>query len=505
VDTTVGPARPRSDPAPERWRRPGTWLVVVAALHAASPLVALGLHWPLGIDETVYLSQINAHVPPGFFSAPRARGSTLLAAPVTELTTSIAAVRVWLAVLSGIGLYLAFRPWLRVRAGAVVPLAAAVFSSLWVVTYYAFTAMPNEWVAFGTLGGVGCAVVHLREGGRRWWIGTALAVAVIGLFRPSDAGFTVAGLLLALPFVASTWRRRAGLVAGLAAGAVAGVVEWVVEAFTSFGGLGARVRAAQADQGGGGFHLSIRAEERVLPGPLLCRAGCHPHSSPVFRVWWIVLAVLLLLAILAAVRAGIRTADASTDLVTIVVGAAVAAQYLFTVGYGAPRFLVPAYAMLSIPAVSGARALLPKQQFRPLRFVFAAGLIGVLGLATGVQADTLRHDRADSVAGNVRNQAQVADLRRLGVHAPCVLLGVPYSGAVPVLAYRLRCTDRPQSTGTVAAEVARGEPVLWIRPTAPPVGRGAPDWRRIRLTGQPVAVWLARSLGTGRLRAPVGT
>jgi hypothetical protein len=39
-------------------------------------------------------------------------------APVTLLTPSVTAVRVWVAVLSGIALFAAFRPWLRLQDGS---------------------------------------------------------------------------------------------------------------------------------------------------------------------------------------------------------------------------------------------------------------------------------------------------------------------------------------------------------------------------------------------------
>ena len=137
------------------WRRPVVLLGVVALVHAVLPILVLGRHWFIGIDESVYLSQINAHVPAGGFSAPRARGSTLVAAPVTAFTDAVVPMRVWTAALSGLGLFLAFRTWLRLRPGYLAPVAAALFASLWTVTYYGFQVMPNEWVAFATVGGCG--------------------------------------------------------------------------------------------------------------------------------------------------------------------------------------------------------------------------------------------------------------------------------------------------------------------------------------------------------------
>ncbi|MDT5012252.1 MAG: hypothetical protein QOH57_3869, partial [Mycobacterium sp.] len=164
-----------------RWRRPVTWLIVVAVLHAASPLIVLGAHWWFGIDETVYLSQINGHVPAAGFSAPRARGTTFIAAPVTLLTTSVSAVRIWVSALSGLGLFVAFQPWLRLRSGNVAPLAALMFATVWSVIFYGFAVMPNEWVALAALAACGYLLRFLSTGQRRYLVGVGIAMALVAL------------------------------------------------------------------------------------------------------------------------------------------------------------------------------------------------------------------------------------------------------------------------------------------------------------------------------------
>jgi hypothetical protein len=50
----------------------------------------MGLSW----DEAVYVSQVSQHAPAAYFDPARARGITLLVAPVTLLTPSIVALRV---------------------------------------------------------------------------------------------------------------------------------------------------------------------------------------------------------------------------------------------------------------------------------------------------------------------------------------------------------------------------------------------------------------------------
>jgi hypothetical protein len=200
-------ATSRAD-AVKRWRRsPLILLALIAAVHAALPVMLLGRHWFIGIDESVYLSQINAHVPPGGFSAPRARGSTFLAAPVTALTSAVVPMREWTTMLSGLGLFLAFRPWLRLRLGYVVPIAAAFFTSIWTVSYYGFQVLPNEWVAFATIGACGSLLSFLLDG-RRWsLVGAAVAVAAAALLRPSDAAYALLALVIVCVLCRVGWRR----------------------------------------------------------------------------------------------------------------------------------------------------------------------------------------------------------------------------------------------------------------------------------------------------------
>ncbi|MCZ9343365.1 hypothetical protein NGM37_36975, partial [Streptomyces sp. TRM76130] len=78
-----------------------------AAVACAFTLAQLLLVRPglgLGWDEVVYVSQVTAHTPAAFFSAPRSRGPSLLVAPVASWSSSTGLLRVHLALLSGLGL-----------------------------------------------------------------------------------------------------------------------------------------------------------------------------------------------------------------------------------------------------------------------------------------------------------------------------------------------------------------------------------------------------------------
>jgi hypothetical protein len=467
-------------------RRGNGWLVAVAVLHGVAPLVLIGLHWWFGVDETVYLSQINAHVPAGFFSAPRARGTTLVAAPVTLLTSSVAAVRVWLAALSAAALYVAWRPWSALRPGGVVALAALLFSTIWSVIYYSFEAMPNEWVAFGAVAATGFLLRHLATGARRDLVATGLAVAVVALFRPSDALYSGAALLLGCLLLRgrAPGRRRLAGAAAVAAGAAAGAAEWIVEAHTSYGGVRARIAAAQAENGGGGLHFAGAAQLRALTGPLLCRNGCRAHAPTGYELWWLVAAVL----VGAALVLDRRRRSPAPEWMPALVGAALAGEYVFTVTYAAPRFLIPAYALLALPCASALAALVGRARARPVRVALAVGCAGVVLVQAVAQALVIRDRIAPAVRrADRRVLAEAADLRRLGLRPPCLVLGEPAWSEN--LAYADRCSDVPSDPAGVAARMEADAAVVDLGS-----GRAVHDQgRRVSLPGaRPLIAYLVR-------------
>ena len=85
-------------------------------------------------DAIPDLAKVNPAAPHLYWSSLRAWGTPLLAAPVALLNPSVALVRVYFAVLLGVGLVLAYLPWRRVLHPAVAPLAAFLFATTWFVT-----------------------------------------------------------------------------------------------------------------------------------------------------------------------------------------------------------------------------------------------------------------------------------------------------------------------------------------------------------------------------------
>ncbi|MFE9359518.1 hypothetical protein ACFYPB_36265 [Streptomyces olivaceoviridis] len=329
---------------------------VVAAAFSVAQLVLVRPGLGLGWDETVYVSQVSGHAPAAFFSAPRARGVSLLVAPVAAWSSSTALLRIYLALLSGLALFLALRAWRGLFPVRVLAFGGALFASLWVTLFYGPQAMPNYWVAVAALAAVACFLRAPTDRGALW--GLAGSAAVMAWMRPVDAVWATVPLL-ALGLARRHRRALLVLLAGLAAGAA----EWVIEAYTSYGGLARRLSDGSAIQGGLGWHFAVVDQLRGLGGRTLCRpcTGALPH--PLVTLWWFALPVLAVLALVVARRGRRRAAT----VLPLACAATAAFPYLFLIGYAAPRFLLPAYALLAIPVADAlahltARSCSPAQR-----------------------------------------------------------------------------------------------------------------------------------------------
>ena len=276
--------------------RDGGWWRSGVAFTAAELLFVsprMGLSW----DEAVYVSQVSGHAPAAWFDPARARGIPLLVAPVAALTGSVAALRVYLSVVCGLGLTVALWTWRRLRPAWVLGLAGVVFGGLWVAQYYGPQAMPDMWSALGGLAAVGCFLRWVRSGGSWSLGGLGASVAFVTLVRPGDAVYLAAPLAVAAIVV---WRAAGGRSRWSRPAWLAGGAEWVAEAYARFGGIGARLQAAGAEQGGFGLHFALPDELRALNGPTLCRPCTVGVRYPELDLWWFLLPVLVALAVLAA-------------------------------------------------------------------------------------------------------------------------------------------------------------------------------------------------------------
>lgn len=460
---------------------PRVWLALVAVAFGVVQ-VLLVRDLPLGWDESIYASQDDPRRPALLFTAPRARGMPWIAAPLQAVTGSTVALRVYLAVLASVALYLAYAVWLRVRPDASVPLAALGFGSLWITLFYAPSLMPNVPVALAGVLATGALLCAALRRGPRWlpWAGGA-AVAAATLIRPGDVVPLVGALAVAV-VLHPRWRRRAvSLLTPPVAGAVLGALPWVIEAQQRYDGLFARVRRAISTQSTGQRFVPDY-ELRALDGPLLCRP-CNRATQPIpltGLMWWVAGAVLVGVAVWLVLRSrprvggsaevaavGFRGTPRSAVLLPAFVGGVVALPYLLLVGYAAPRFLLPAYALLALPAAQALRhlCLRPSGVVRPA----AAGVVAVL-LAGQlvVQYRQLTSIVAGSDPGRQHLVALAAAMARHGVSPPCMLIG---SDAAPV-AYVARCDavrirtspgDEPFTLADLRAEATRQHVALVLR------------------------------------------
>jgi hypothetical protein len=410
---------------------------------------------------------VSGHAPAAWFDPARARGVPLLVAPVAALTGSVAALRVYLSVVSGFGLTLALWAWRRLRPAWVLGLAGVVFGGLWVAQYYGPQAMPDMWSALGGLAAVGCFLRWARSGGSWPLGGLGASVAFVTLVRPGDAVYLAAPLAVASVAVWRRWRA----VAVIAAGLLAGGAEWVAEAYARFGGIGARLRAAGAEQGGFGLHFALPDELRALNGPTLCRPCTVGVRYPELDLWWFLLPVLVALAMLAARRAG--GPWLASVILPVACGLCVAAQYLFMIDYAAPRFLLPAYALLAVPAADGLAFLVTGAGPR-LRPAMTAVLAGLLAVQLVAQHLVLDHEVGGTVTFHDDYTRIATALAAHDVRPPCLVQGVQY---IPI-AFDAGCAS--------AGRAAPGEAVAVLagphgRPPSP-----AGPWRRYRITGTTV-------------------
>ncbi|WP_269858838.1 hypothetical protein [Streptomyces sp. RPT161] len=474
-------------------------LAVVAALYTVAQLVFAAPGRSLAWDESIYFSQVDPRSPAAFFSAPRSRGVTLLGAPVAAFTSDPLVLRTFLAVLSGLALFGAFAVWRRIVGPGTSALAALLFAGLWVTVEYGSQMMPNLWVAFGAVAATGFFLLAVREGPRRrYLVGLAVAVGWPTLVRAPD------GVWLALPLLAGVllvrawrrWRVAAAIVVGLAAG----LAEWIAEAYARFGGVWERLADSDAIEGGLGLSWNVGNALRSADGPLLCRP-CDVGYPPVAHIaWWPALPLLAVVGVVVAARAG-RLAGA---LLPVVCALSLTASYLFLIPYAAPRFLLPAYALLALPVAgllaAGARWV--RSSPTPPRIV-AAVLAGALLVGHWyVQGEILRR-QIGSAERNVGEYRALADaLRRIGVRPPCLVAGdtqpIAYdAGCASSLRSNLR-SDASQASGPEVVRAARSRAVAILVPPGGSAPSYAPGWQRRALTGSAaVTGWSAYVPPTG--------
>ncbi|PSJ27264.1 hypothetical protein B7P34_18645 [Streptosporangium nondiastaticum] len=463
-------------------------LAAVAAAYAVLQLCYAVAHMDLGWDESVYLSQVDPGSPAAYFSAPRSRGISFLAAPVVALTPSTTALRVTMALLSSAALYGAFAVWRPLLGRGRTALAAALFAGLWITVLSGPEVMPNLWIALAAVAATGF-FVRARDGaGGRTLAGLAAALAAAALLRAPDAVWLALPLLVTCATVRA-WRRprvAAAVLGGLAAGGA----QWAVEAYVRFGGIAQRLADSSDTEGGMGAHLGagLTAARRSLNGPQLCRPCRIAAPSVTHSLWWLLLPVLVAAACTLALRGHARDGRGTRAVVLLPVACALslAAPYLLLLDYSAPRFLLPAYALLALPVADLAARAPAACRAGPRRWAVAAVLCAVLAAHLSVQLKELRVNTADARDTAVRYRRAAEGLRRLGLSAPCTVTG---PRAQPV-AYAAGCAsaqtmgNNRSTTDAALARTARRMPMAVLYdpadPYLPPYAR---TWRPHELPG----------------------
>ena len=419
-----------------RRQRLAVWAVATGS--AALQVVFFSLRRPPSWDEAIYLSQVTRGVPALPFVASRARGITVLVAPLTSVGAPLWLVRLFLVVASAVVLAATFRLWVPLL-GWGAPLGALVFASSWPAMFYGSEVMPNLWVAFACvacLGFVGRSLVAGTATRRPGDLaGAGLCAFACALIRPPDAAVLSIAVFASLLVVdREAWRVGAAITVG----AVAGSFPWLVEMSVRFGGPFEALRAARGlahVRAGGGLSAHLALTDGPLLGP--DRAAGVPWIGV---AWWTGLTVLTVLACLGP-RSG---RDRTVLRVAAVTAAALVLEYVALVAGLAPRFLLPALAVLSLTAGAGL-ARLPRLP-DGTAWGRVATISAAVALAIWVPWQLVTADRLERTATSDRADARAAGeaIARAVGDEPCrVASTVDY----PQVAFAARCSGRV-ATGT---------------------------------------------------------
>lgn len=423
-------AGPNSRP---RRTRPGpdslVWLALVSALFFVAELLPALLKLPLGADEMTYIAKTSAHASGVFLPPVHGHGAGLLAAPITLASTSLTVLRVWMALLSAVALFLSFLCWRGLRPAWVLAVAGFIFASLAITQLSGVQVYPDLWAGFGALAITGLLLQAVERRLRPRIVLPAIAFVafVIVLMRPQNIAFVLAPTFLA-PIVVRGWRQPR-LVVAMLAGMVLGVLEWVAEAYLWFGGPATRFHLAGQEPPTFGLHFSLLMQVKTMSGPWYCNPyppmPCVPQFwYPAVYIWWVAFGVLVGLGLYAVRRLPAR----ASSRLALVTGAWGAILYIVLVPFGAPRYFLPTWSLFAILAADGIAWLVS----RPRRQTLAAAAAAAFLVAGAVsQHIVLIGETAN--AGVVRPfEHQARQLIRLGVKPPCAV-------GKPSVAYYVGC------------------------------------------------------------------
>lgn len=321
-------------------------LIGVAAAYAVAQLLLFTLQRPLSWDEVVYLAQTAPGEPAMDWGPQRARGIAVLAAPVGLLHASAETVRLYFVVVSAVGLFLAFRPWLRVL-GQVAAVGAAVFGFSWVGLYFGMDVFPNLPAALATVGTAGAVASFVWRDHRRSLLGIAAGIALVAFFRPPDSVWVSAPLMLGVMLMA--WRRAASVAVAFFVGGVVGWAPWLIEMSVRYGSPLRALAAAQTESASGLPRNDLHQYLNLIEGPVRLIVT---DPTLTYRA----LAALLFVTVLMIVGLLQRTTRPVAAL-CLLGGVGGVAPYLILRAGVNLRYLLPGWVLICIPVALGAAAL----------------------------------------------------------------------------------------------------------------------------------------------------
>jgi hypothetical protein len=474
------------------------WLITAAAAFTVAVAVFNPLSARLSGDEVVYASQIANHVPLLQWNPQHARGVSLLVAPVTLVTSSAVILRAYLAVLAGAGLLAALLAWRGVVRGRVLTLACVLFGGLWVAESLAVQLYPNYWIALGGLAGAGLCLRCLRAPAPGWLVLVLLAVtaAFTSLMRPQDAFFLFGPMLLAAVVVAARRpgrRRGVAALAAIVAGLAVGAGDWVAEGYLYFGGPLSRVHLTSRYVGGTRF--SLLNSLRIIDGGRTSAVPGYPSvygwPHPQLLWWWAAFALLAILGMWVAAR----TEGWAVAALPAACALGIYLLYTFPVRDNY-RYLVPIWALLSIPAARGMAWLLTRWR-HPARLAVVIVAVAFIAVELSAQHPLLMQHSAATQAGSQAEVRIMKSLRQLGVRPPCVVTSVYRPHFAPIseaAGFYTGCTYLCPVAGPTRG-TGTGRLVALVQGMPPPRVQGsAPPWRYARS-------WGAHRLGAANVYA----
>jgi len=391
------------------------WLVLVSALFLAAELTPTLLRMPLGADEITYIARTSVRVSGVSLPPVHGQGVGLLAAPVTLLTNSAIALRIWMSVLSAIGLFLAMLCWRGLRSMWVLALAELILASLAITQNSGVQVYPDWWGALGVLALTGL-FLHAVNGSmsdRAVLPLIALASLLIALLRPQNVVFLMGPVILAA-LVVRRWRKPKVLIA-MGIGVALGFLQWLVGAYLWFGGLGGRIQLSGQEPPSLRLYFALGTQLRSLNGPWYCTPPfCSGWAMPWESPWW--LAFLAIAAL--GLWVGWRSTTKASSVLAAVTAAWVFLLYAFLVPFGAPRYLLPTFALMAILAADAIVWAVSESRWQKL-----AAIAACLFLLAGIVSQRAILQRQGSYLRLGRQfQAQAAQLQKMGVHPPCAMV-----------------------------------------------------------------------------------